>query len=144
MEKTLTLIKPLKINGEERKELKYDIEKITGEQFLEADARAHEKANQLGKPCFTVAETDDSLQMYLGIMAIIAVEPEIDVKDLERIQGPDVMHLYRIGRNFTKGSAEAEEDTESPDSEESNSEEPTEDMPEHTTAESKSSKKKAL
>lgn len=143
MEKTLTLIKPLKINGEEKKELKYDIEKITGEHFLEADARAHSKAAQLGKPSLTVAETDDSLQLYLGMMAIIAAEPEIDVVDLERIQGPDVMHLYRIGRNFTKGSAEAEEETESPDSEESNSEEPTEDMQEPTIAESKSSKTKA-
>lgn len=130
MENILTLKKPILINGKPRKELKYDISKITGEQFIEADARAHEKAARLGKPSIAVAETDDSLQLYLGMMAITAAEPEVDVMDLERIEGSDIMAIYRIGRNFIKGSAEEEEIMENPDSEENNSEEPTEDMPE--------------
>lgn len=136
MENTLTLRNPILVDGKERKKFKYDISKITGEQFLEADVRAHEKAAMLGKPSITVAETDDSLQLYLGMMAVIAVEPEVDVTDLERITGSDIMQLYRIGRNFIKGSAEEEENTENPDSEENSSEEHTEDTQEHTTLES--------
>ena len=136
MENKLKLSKPLMVNGKERKELKYDISQITGEQFIEADARAHTKATRLGQVSIAVAETDDSLQLYLGMMAVIAVENEIDITDLERITGSDVMALYRIGRNFTKGSAEEEENMENPDSEENNSEELSEDMPEPTTQES--------
>lgn len=135
MENTLTLKNPISVNGKKRKYFKYDISKITGEQFLEADVRAHEKAARLGKPSIAVAETDDSLQLYLGMMAITAVEPEVDVMDLERITGSDIMALYRIGRNFIKGSAEEEEDMENPDSEESSLEEPTEGMQEPTTQE---------
>lgn len=135
MEKTVTLKKPILVSGKERKEFKYDTSKITGEQFIEADARAHDKAARLGAVSVSVAETDNSLQLYLGMMAITAVEPEVDIMDLERITGSDVMALLRIGRNFIKGSAEEEESTESPDSEENNSEEHTEDMPEPTTQE---------
>lgn len=141
MEKTLTLSKGIMINGVLRKEFRYDISQITGEQFIEADVRAHAKAAQLAKPSLTVAETDTSLQLYLGMMAVTAVEHEVDITDMERIQGTDVMQLYRIGRNFTKGSAEEEEDMENPDSEENNSEELTEDTQEPSIAESKNSKK---
>lgn len=135
MRETIKLKKTLKINGEGRKELHYDIERITGEAFLEADARAHEKAARLGKANLSVAETDNSLQYYLGIMAIVAEEPEIDVADLERIEGPDVINIYRIGRNFINGSAGEEEDEENPGSMENSLEEHIEDMPEPSIAE---------
>lgn len=141
MEKTLTLSKGIMINGVLRKEFRYDISQITGEQFIEADVRSHAKAAQLAKPSLTVAETDTSLQLYLGMMAVTAVEHEVDITDMERIQGTDVMQLYRIGRNFTKGSAEEEEDMENPDSEENSSEELTEDTQEPSIVESKNSKK---
>lgn len=136
MENTLTLTTSILVNGKERKEFKYDISKITGEQFLEADVRAHEKAARLGKPSLAVAETDDSLQLYLGMMAVTAVETEVDIMDLERIKGNDIMKLYRIGRNFIKGSAEEEESMENPDSGEGSSEELSEDTQELITQES--------
>ena len=40
------------------------------------------------------------MHLYLAMMAITAVNPDIDIADLERISGPDVMELVRIGRNF--------------------------------------------
>jgi hypothetical protein len=129
----IKLSQPIEINGVARKELSYDIEKITGDQFVEADTRARSKASQLGTVSINVAETDNSLQMYLGFMAVIAVNPDIDITDLERICGRDIMKFYRIGRNFTKGSAGVEESTENPDSEESSLEEDTETMPEPST-----------
>lgn len=139
MRKTLKLIKPLKINGTERTKLDYDIEEITGEQFDEADTRAAAKAVELGRYKMAVAETDTAFQKYLGMMAIIAVNPEIDIADLERIKGIDLMNVMRIGRNFTKGTVEEEEEMEEV-LEENSSEEPTEPMQEPTTQESETSK----
>ena len=133
MKQTITLRKPLLVNGVERKELSYDTEKITGGMFIEADARAATKAAGVGGIKVDVAETDTSLQYYLGAMAIIAENPEIDMTDLDRISGYDVMQIYRIGRNFTKGSAEKEEEEENPDSEESTSEKPVEVTQESST-----------
>ncbi|MDE7425577.1 MAG: early nodulin 20 (N-20) [Lachnospiraceae bacterium] len=139
MRETLKLVKPLKINGTERTKLDYDIEEITGEQFDEADTRAAAKTVELGRYKMTIAETDNTFQKYLGMMAIIAVNPEIDIADLERIKGVDLMNVMRIGRNFTKGTAEEEEKMEEV-SEENSSEELTEHTQESTTQESNISK----
>ena len=133
MKEIVTLRQPLEINGKKRKELSYDIEKITGDQFIEADARAHSKATQIGKVSLNVAETDTSFQLYLGFMAVIAENPDIDITDLERINGYDIMKFYRIGRNFTKGSAGEEDEEENQDSEASSLDEPTEATPEPST-----------
>lgn len=137
MKQIVTLHQPLEINGTKRKELSYDIQKITGDQFIEADARAHSKATQIGKVSLNVAETDTSFQLYLGFMAVIAENPDIDIADLERINGYDIMKFYRIGRNFTKGSAVDEDEEENLDSEASSLEEPTEATPEPSTRTSK-------
>ena len=37
---------------------------------------------------------------------IIAVNPEIDMSDLERVHGYDVMQIMRIGRDFISGRSE--------------------------------------
>lgn len=137
MKQIVTLRQPLEVNGTKRKELSYDIEKITGDQFIEADARAHSKATQIGKVSLNVAETDTSFQLYLGFMAVIAENPDIDITDLERINGCDIMKFYRIGRNFTKGSVGEEDEEENLDSEESSLDEPTEVTPEPSTRTSK-------
>lgn len=133
MREVLKLRQPLEVNGVKRKELSYDFEKITGDQFLEADARAHSRASQIGKVNINIAETDTSLQLYLGYMAIIAENPDIDIADLERINGRDIMEIYRIGRNFTKGSAGEEDEEENPDSEASSLDEDIEATPEPST-----------
>ena len=137
MKETVKLRQPLMINGKKRKELSYDIEKITGDQFIEADARAHSKATQIGKVSLNVAETDTSFQLYLGFMAVIAENPDIDIADLERINGCDIMTFYRIGRNFTKGSVGEEEEEANLDSEASSLSEDIETMPEPSTQTSK-------
>lgn len=120
MKGTILLKKAILVDGKERKQFKYDDSKITSDQFLEADLRSHEKAAELGKINLQVAELDNSFQMYLGMMAILAEEPTLDIADLQRIGGPDIMELLKIGRNFIKGSAEEEETAENLDSEESN------------------------
>ena len=52
------------------------------------------------------AELDYGLHLYLGFAAVIAVNPEIDISDLERVRGYDVMKIMRIGRDFISGKSE--------------------------------------
>ena len=96
----LTLTTPVFINGKKVKELLYDASAITVGMFAEAEARKLRKKKKKGGGFAGACEMDYSLHLYLGMMAIIAVNPEIDVTDLERVSGPDVMQLMRIGRNF--------------------------------------------
>ena len=42
----------------------------------------------------------------VGFAAIIAINPEIDISDLERVRGYDVMKIMRIGRDFISGKSE--------------------------------------
>lgn len=97
---TLILENPILINNETVKELTYDPQEITAEQFSIACAKsaALEKTKTL---TLKVKENDYSLHLYLGMMAIIAVNPGIDVSDLERIKGFDVLSLTNIGHFFT-------------------------------------------
>lgn len=97
---TLILDNPIQINGNTIKELTYDPQEITAEQFSIACAKssAMEKSKTV---TLKVKENDYSLHMYLGMMAVIAVNPEIDVADLERIKGFDILSLTNIGTFFT-------------------------------------------
>lgn len=113
--KTLKLDNPILINGKEFTEFKYDANEITAEQFSVACARsaALDKNKTI---TFKVKENDFGLQLYLGMMAIISVNPEIDVNDLERVKGFDVLKIQDIGWLFMLRRSEGT-------SEESNSEE---------------------
>lgn len=96
---TLILDNPITINGAEVKELTYDPQEITAEQFSMACAKsaALDKTKSF---TFKAKENDYSLHLYLGMMAVIAVNPAIDVSDLERIKGFDVLDLTNIGTFF--------------------------------------------
>jgi hypothetical protein len=100
MSNKITLQEPITINGKQVTELKYDALKITAQQFSEACARssAIDKNKSFS---FKMRENDYSLHLYLGMMAIIAVNPDIDITDLERIQGFDVLAIADIGMLFT-------------------------------------------
>ena len=135
MEK-LTLSNPLLINGRKVTALTYDTNAITVGMFGEAEARKLKATMAKGGGAAGAFELDYTLHLYLGMMAVIAVNSEIDVSDLERLSGPDVMALMRIGRNFTTSrSVET--------SEENSSDEPSETMPEPSTRPSTTSKENA-
>ena len=109
MKNTLVLDNPILINGETVKELDYDPNEITALQFADADAHrmlATSSRNSRGGSGFSnAAELDYTLHLYLGIAAVIAVNPGYDVSDLERAKGDDVRQLMGIGRNFMLGRA---------------------------------------
>ena len=123
MEK-LTLSNPITINGKKVKTLTYDTGAITVGMFAEAEAlKLRATTHKAGG---SAGATD------LAMMAITAVNPDIDIADLERISGPDVMELVRIGRNFTTTRSGAP-------SEQNDSESSSETTPEPSTSQSESS-----
>ena len=110
---TLVLESPILINGKMVSELTYDPQEITAAQFSTACAKsaALDKSKAI---TLKVKENDYALHLYLGMMAIIAVNPEIDVTDLERVKGFDVLSLTNIGTFFTlRKQAVPSEDTSS-------------------------------
>lgn len=130
----LTLHTPLTINGKAVTELSYDANAITVEQFAEADARKLKATTARSNGNNTMCELDYSFQMYLGMMAVIAANPEIDISDLERMTGLDIVGITRVGRNFILGKSEEP-------FEESSSGEPCETTPEPSTPRLETSKK---
>jgi len=105
MKETLKLQKPIMVDGEARSEFSYDVDEITVDLYSEAC----DKASKPGK--IDVAESDYSLHLYIGLAAIIAVNPGIEFSDLCRIKGRDLMKVVGIGRNFILlGSADAVEE----------------------------------
>ena len=122
MKESIHLSKAIEINGKQYQNLTYDWDEITPGMFNRASALAS-AAIRTGNANMSIMELDSALHMYLGMMAIIAVNPEIDVQDLERVKGMDVVKIVRIGRNFISRSAVE-------DLEENNSDEPSDGTPE--------------
>mgnify|MGYP001514254083 FL=1 len=106
MKNTIKLDNPVQINGKSYNELTYDISEITAQAFAEADARKLSASGSKNGNAAGAAELDYGLHLYLGFAAIIAVNPEIDISDLERVRGYDVMKIMRIGRDFISGKSE--------------------------------------
>ena len=133
MKGTFELNNSIKIDGKDVNRLEYDFDEITCELFTMASNYADAKtlwANQQGRPSAAIMEQNASLHMYIGMAAVVAVNPDIDVTDLERIKGFDLIRLTQLGRNFIAGrSAEL--------SDQSSSEEQSEVTPESSTQESK-------
>ena len=91
---TLKLGEPITINGKQVSELTYDPMEITAAQFSEACARSS-AINKSKSFSFKMRENDYALHLYLGMFAVIAVNPEIDISDLE----PNLPHKHP--RNWT-------------------------------------------
>lgn len=136
MKKELKLNNPIEVNGKTLDSLEYDFNEITCELYTMAANYADAKTmqvNQQGRPSAAVMEQNVSLHMYIGMAAVMAVHPEIDVVDLERIKGVDLIRITQLGRNFTIGRSEELLEQDS-------LEEQSEATPESITQESKKSK----
>lgn len=102
----IDLVHSIKINGKNYKTLSYDMREITAAQFSEASMKGKTVA---------VKECDHSFHLYLGFMGIIAVNQEIDISDLERMKGMDLVQVTNLGLGFICGVLESgspEEDSE--------------------------------
>lgn len=132
---SIKLQNPIKVNGKTVEVLTYDINEITPAGFAEAEFKKANASGSKGAPASAAVELDYSLHLYLGFAAIIAVNPEYDFNDLERVRGVDVMKVMKVGRNFIIASAEKSEDDKS--------ENASETTPESTTPAQPSSKEKS-
>lgn len=108
MKGEIKLQNPIMINGKNIKKVKYDTNEITAQLFAEADTR-----RVSGGMGAKLAETDYGLHLYLGFASIVAVNPEYDFSDLERMKGVDVSNVMRIGRNFIVETPEETSDRNS-------------------------------
>lgn len=106
MREYIHLSKPIDINGKQYSKLSYDCDEITPEMFNRASVLAASAGKQTGEANLSVMELDSSLHMYLGMMSIIVINPEIDIQDLKRVKGMDIVKIVRVGRNFITRSAE--------------------------------------
>lgn len=113
MKETLKLIHPIMVDGKERREFDYDIEKISARGFTEAEQKKC-KAVQMSGGTGNLSgamELDYTLHIYLGFAAIIEMNPEVDYADLERVSGYDVIKIAGIGRAFMTGSEGSKEES---------------------------------
>ena len=133
MSEILKLKNPIMINNISVTEVTHDANEIDGILFATAETKRKAAAGMKNTTLTPAAEFDFGLHLYLGIAAIVAVNPSYDFSDIERIKGHDVVEVMKIGRNFMLVSE--------PEQPQSDSEEPTEITPESTTPARPSSKK---
>ena len=111
---SLKLKTPIKINGKEVRELTYDIEAVTSDLYLEALARKTTPVK--GQLTGALAEIDAGIHLTIGMAAVIAVNPEYDFEDLNRIKGRDIVSIMKVGRSFFTASESSEEEDSQLDS----------------------------
>lgn len=123
----INLRAPVLIDGEKVRELTYDTDLVTSDQFIQAEILAANAATRLRMVSTKVVELDAGFHYYLGVMAILAVNPEYAVQDVERIKGPDVLKVMKVGRNFMTADVEGEDGEDSASTEDWEDEQPDEE-----------------
>ena len=103
----LKLKSPIKVNGETIKELAYDIDVLSPGDIAQADKNKVRAGG--GVSSQTVAELDTILHIYVGMQAIIKLNPKVDIADLENIGGKDIYKIMKIGRSFFREDSSEEE-----------------------------------
>lgn len=122
---TIKLSRPLLVNGREVTELRCDMEAIDADGFIRAEALSNGRRNNQGSNA-AMAEIDYGFHVYLAFEGCVAADPTVDVADLERIRGRDLVQLMKVGRFFALGA--------DGDSEEGSSDEPSASTQESSTA----------
>lgn len=96
--KSIHLSHPIMIDGQPVKDLAYDTDEIT--IGLQAKAEAEAKKASGSDTGLKFQENDYTYHTYLGMAAILAVNPAYDWADLKRVKGRDINKLSQIGRNY--------------------------------------------
>lgn len=104
----LVLSKPIKINGEEYKELPYDLENFTARDKMEAGKKYRNDGGMI-----SVQELDSDYHVYLFAQAVAKVDKKVDITDILRISGKDATKAGNIVRSFFFiDSEESQENTQ--------------------------------
>ena len=123
---TIKLNKPLLVNGVKMTAVKCDMDAVTFDGFCRAEARANAKRQAEGGGAAALAEQDYAFHVYLAFEGCVAADASVDVADLERLTGRDLIKFMQVGRFFALGA-----DGESA---EGGSGEPSESTPTSTTS----------
>ncbi|WP_270242287.1 phage tail assembly protein [Collinsella tanakaei] len=99
--KTIALAHPITVNGKERSTIDLDFEALTVDAFTRADSRSHGGEGNV----LTLMEANGTLHLNLAFEAAIAADQTLDITDLERLKGADIMKFAAAGRFFTLQSA---------------------------------------
>lgn len=100
---TIKLSRPLLVNGEERAEIECDMDAVTMDGFCRAEARANAKRQAEGGAS-ALAEQDYGFHVYLAFEGCVEADPSLDVSDLERVRGRDLIKFMQVGRFFALGA----------------------------------------
>ena len=95
---TITLNKPVLINGVQVAEMSYDTDEISGELYAQAEAHKMKASGSKGGNLAGAVELDYSLHLYIGSAAVIGVNPSYTFEDMERIKGKSITKFSKIGR----------------------------------------------
>ena len=118
---SIRLQNPILVDGVRLRELTYDTEAITAEQFIEAEAYSANISQTRQRAYNKVAELDSGFHLALGMMAVGAANETLGIDDVARVKGIDLVRLMEVGRNFMMTSAEEDEGAESLPEEEGSS-----------------------
>lgn len=99
--KTIALAHPITVNGKERSTIDLDFDALTVDAFTRADSRSHGGEGNV----LTLMEANGTLHLNLAFEAAIAADQTLDITDLERLKGADIMKFAAAGRFFTLQSA---------------------------------------
>ena len=112
--KKLVLAKSIKINGEEVKELSYDLENFTARDKMEAGKKYRNDGGMV-----SVQELDSDYHLYLFAQAVSKVDKSVDITDILRLNAKDSTKAGNIVRNFFFiDSEESQENIQTKSSEE--------------------------
>jgi hypothetical protein len=101
----LKLIKPIMINGEEVKELKYDFDNMTARDKLDVGKRMKMDGNSP-----SVEEIDNDYHFYLFAGAVSKADSSIDTSDLMRLSARDAQKGSGLARSFFYVNSESPEE----------------------------------
>lgn len=127
MKKVYELRKPLTVNGKEVRALEYDFDAISVDDYATADALANEGRNPGSS--IRMAEFDNKLGLYLFFAAVTAINSEIDISDLKRCKGFDIIQMAGMGRNFMLSGSDEDSAESILESASANTAEPTTKAP---------------
>lgn len=91
---------PIKINGEEVRELKYDFDELTVEDYTNAEVAKSAAMGSSGAMVQKMAQLDSTLHIYIAMAAVIAVNRSYTYLDLNKIRGLDLNKLMKAGQSF--------------------------------------------
>ncbi|RII32851.1 phage tail assembly protein [Clostridium chromiireducens] len=110
----LPLTKPIKINGEECKEIPYDLENFTARDKMKAGVKYKKDGGVASVP-----DLDSDYHLYLFAEAASKANSNIDINDVLRMSAKDATKASNIVRSFFFiDSEESQDNTQMNSSEE--------------------------